>query len=137
MDTSMLVPMHIKEVNSALADDFIASVVEQVVVSDYAAGEFASVIARLVRTRQVDADAGRILLSDFDSWCATDARRVATEAPDIRLASAMVRDVAIPLQMPDAVHAAASRRLGATLVTLDQQLARAARAMNVDVFVPS
>jgi predicted nucleic acid-binding protein len=47
-----------------------------------------------------------------------------------------VRNFALGLRAPDALHAAVCRRADLTLVTLDRRLASAAEALDVRVVVP-
>lgn len=53
------------------------------------------------------------------------------------MATAFVRRPDITLRAPDAIHIAAASRLGATLLTLDHGMARAAAALGVDHLNPA
>lgn len=107
------------------------------IVSEFAAGEVASALSRLVRMKQLDAADVRARLLDFDAWCVSDAIVVDVEASDIRLAAVFVRRLELGLRMPDALHAAICRRLDHTLVTLDLRLAGAATALGLPTSIPS
>jgi uncharacterized protein len=54
-----------------------------------------------------------------------------------RLANTYVRRFKLKLRAPDALHAAICRRLELQLATLDRRLAAAARALGINVVVPT
>jgi hypothetical protein len=56
---------------------------------------------------------------------------IATE--DVVLAEAMLRRLDLNLRAPDAIHIAIARRLGATLMTFDDKMARSAHALGLAV----
>jgi len=114
-------------------DAFIAAVSEPLVVSEFAAAEVASALSRLVRTRIIDPEDAAARLSDFDAWRATAATELDFQASDMRLAQVYVRRFDLRLRAPDALHAAACRRAGHSLVTLDRRLAFAAEALGLGV----
>lgn len=105
-------------------------------VSDFAEGEVASAISRLVRTRELTPDQGVGALAVFDRWLPVAATRVSTESADIRAAILLVRQFDLKLRTPDALHLAISHRVSATLVTFDDRLALAAQAFGLSVLTP-
>ncbi|MGE5271169.1 MAG: type II toxin-antitoxin system VapC family toxin [Thiohalocapsa sp.] len=121
---------------TARADEFITRRREPLLVSDLAAAEFASAIARRVRTREITLDQARSDLSDFDLWSLRSAQRVEVGASDVAAATAFLRRLDLTLLAPDAIHIAIVRRLGATLVTFDRNMASAGRALGVAVTTP-
>jgi predicted nucleic acid-binding protein len=68
---------------------------------------------------------------------AAEAEDVVIEAVDLRHATQFVRRFDLMLRAPDALHAAVCQRLGPTLVTFDQRLARAAAALGIPVLNPA
>lgn len=56
---------------------------------------------------------------------------------DIEHATKFVRRRDLALRTPDAIHIAAAHRLGATLLTLDNGMARAAAALGVPYLNPA
>lgn len=136
IDASVILPMLVTEGASDAIDAFMEGLTDRPVVSEYAAGETASALSRLVRMNQLDAADVRARLLDFDSWRASDAVSIDTEAADIRLAAIFVRRLELGMRMPDAVHAAMCHRLGHMLVTLDLRLAGAASALGIAITVP-
>jgi uncharacterized protein len=113
--------------------DFLGADGRELLVSDFAAAEVASALSRLARMALLtDADASA-RLADFDAWRATMSSPVDIAASDARLAYIYVRRFDLGLRAPDALHLAITRRLDATLVTLDRRLATAARDLGIAV----
>ena len=106
------------------------------IVSDFAAAEFASVIARHVRTRDITPDNARIAFSTFDAWTARATQRVEISAADVTAAEAFLRRLDLTLRTPDAVNIAIAQRMGATLVSFDDKMVTGARALGTPVAVP-
>jgi uncharacterized protein len=136
LDTSVMLPILIKEPASAMVDAFM-STQQEPWVSDFAAAEVASAVSRLVRTGRLQATDGAASLSDFDVWRAAITRAAEIHAVDVRLAGAYVRRFDLALRAPDALHLAIARRLDVVLVTLDRRMAAAARELGVAVEVPT
>ena len=106
---------------------------DSVIVSDFAAAEFASVVGRLTRMRRLTANDATAIFSDFDAWKAGTAVLVVTTTPDIAVAASVLRRLDLNLRTPDAINVAIADRLGATLATFDEKMAIAARALGVQV----
>lgn len=106
------------------------------IVSDFAAAEYASVLSRRVRTGGLSRAEGNAALGAFDSWLAANARWVTVGQGDIAAATGFLRRLDLALPSPDAIHIALARRLGARLVTLDRRLAAAADALGVAAAEP-
>ena len=136
LDANILVALLTVEPLSERADDFIQSNVERLIVSDFAAAEFASAIARRVRTRETTVEDARHDLADFDVWTARLTERTELNAGDVAAATAYMRRLDLTLLTPDALHIAIARRLDATLVTFDRGMAAAARTLGVAVAMP-
>jgi uncharacterized protein len=136
LDASVLVAIITPEALSERAESFLAANKEPLIVSDLASAEFASAISRRVRTRQTTLKEALADLADFDVWLTQFAQSVEIEPPDIAVAAAFLRRLDLPLLTHDAIHIAAAHRLGATLVTLDQQMAANARRLRVGVTEP-
>ncbi len=137
LDASVLLPTIVAEGMSEAVDALMERLENPPFVSEFAMGELASALSRLVRMKHLDPSDVRARLSDFDAWRATDTAPQDVEATDIRLAAVFVRRLELGLRMPDAVHAALCRRLGHTLVTLDVRLAGAAAALGIEILIPS
>jgi predicted nucleic acid-binding protein len=132
LDASVLVALLAPEPLSARADGFVRANPTGLTVSDFAIAEFASAIARRVRTKECTLDEARADLADFDAWM----KFIETAPADIAVASTFLRRLDLPLKTPDAIHIAIAQRIGATLVTFDRQMAAAARALGTPVETP-
>lgn len=131
LDTSAIVPLFVPEPASAAITALLGGSPEPLVVSEFAAGEFASALSRLVRSSRITENTARAALVDFDSWRIAYCLSPVLDAIDIRAAAAFVRRFDLKLLLPDAVHAAMSQRLGATLIIFDRRLADAATALGI------
>jgi predicted nucleic acid-binding protein len=89
-----------------------------------------------VRIGELSEENGKKGLEVFDLWCDHRARRAQIEPGDITRAERHVRNINLTLRGPDAIHIAIAQRLGATLVTFDQRMAAAARALDIAVVEP-
>ena len=63
---------------------FVVGDYRELVVSDFAAAEFASALGRRVRTRDLVADDVRAIFRDFDAWATEHSRFVTILAGDTR-----------------------------------------------------
>lgn len=136
LDTNILVALLTPEPLSEHAIEFVRGNPEHFIVSDFAAAEFVSAIARRVRTGQTPIEEARGDLADFEVWLARSAERTELSAGDIAVATAYLRRLDLTLLTPDALHLAIARRLEATLVTFDLAMAGAARALGMAVATP-
>ena len=100
-------------------------------MSDFAAAEVAATISKFVRMRRFSSDTGNKLLAAFDAWMATHAVRVSITSYDVEEANRLVRRFELVLRPPDALHLALAVRHGATLVTRDLAMARAAETRGI------
>lgn len=137
LDASAIVPLFIKELRTPLVRRLIAELDGMPVVSTLAAGEVASTLSRLVRMGDVELVDARDRLAQLDRWVRSLARGVDTDAADVSAATDIVRRFELQLLMPDAVHLATCRRLGASLLTFDERLAEAAGTLGVPLLVPA
>jgi uncharacterized protein len=106
-------------------------------VSDLAIAEASAAIA--AKGRAINRSAV-LMTGDFtrlDEWASGFAETVDIFPDDIAMANLFVRNPDIVLRAPDAIHVAAARRLGITLLTLDRGMARAAKALDVPYLNPA
>jgi predicted nucleic acid-binding protein len=104
---------------------------DELTVSDLSAAEFASVIARRVRTRDLRAEEARAAFSNFDSWCARYTQQIEVERTDVSTAAGLIRRLDLPLRTPDAIHIAIVLRTACRLLTFDRAMAIVARTLGV------
>ena len=132
-DASVLVALFVKDHFTAQAEALLTAK-SQVLVSDLAAAEVASVLARLTREKQLTIEVARSTGADFDFWLARSATRTETLSIDIRLAEQFIRRLEFNIRAPDAIHLATATRLGIPLATFDTGLAANARRVGLNVF---
>jgi uncharacterized protein len=134
LDASVVVALMMDDdAFSARANAFIRSGKPLLIVSDFAATEFASAISRQVRTGQITSEHAREGFADFDFWSAAETQPAAVTAADLALAQVFLRRLDLPLRTGDAINIAIARRLGASLATFDAKMAASARTLGVAV----
>jgi predicted nucleic acid-binding protein len=133
LDASVLVALFTNDPLTARADTFLRANPSVVIVSDFAAAEFSSVIARHVRTKDITKNNARVVFSNFDAWTASTTQRALINPADIIAAEVFLRRLGLALRTPDALNIAIAQRMAATLVTFDNKMATAARAIGAVV----
>jgi uncharacterized protein len=136
LDTNVIVALFGAEPGTAAAIRWLTGAEAAILISDFAAVEFAAVLSREVRTGAIAADRAHAVLARFDTWKLHGASPLASGTADMQLAERLVRDFATKLQAPDALHLALAVNSQSTLVTLDQRLADAARMRGVPIAMP-
>lgn len=136
LDTSVFVALLTDDLFTQQADRYLRSTASPVSVSDLGAVEYASVLARRVRTGAITINHARTSFATFDAWSLRAVRRIEVEAGDVAAADAWLRGLDPPLRTLDALHIAIAQRLDATLVTFDQRMAAGARALGTPVVIP-
>jgi uncharacterized protein len=131
LDAGVLPPTLIAEPATEAVYDCLGAAGQDLVISDFAAAEVASAVSRLVRMALLTDTDASACLTDFDAWRAAMSSPVDIAPSDARLAYIYARRFDLRLRAPDALHLAIARRLDATLATLDQRLATAAREMGI------
>ena len=133
LDASVIVALLTSDVFTSRADVYIRANVPILVVSDFAELEFASVIARRVRTREVTKQTARSVFAELDGWIIRNTERVETTTADVKAATRAVRRLDLTLRTADALNISVAQRIDATLMTFDDKMAVAARALGVIV----
>ena len=133
LDASVLVALFTNDPLTARAETFLRANPLVLIISDFAAAEFSSVIARHVRTKDIKKDDARTVFANFDTWTARTMQHTRISAADIIAAEILLRRLDLTLRTPDAINIAMAQRMGATLVTFDKKMAAAARAIGAVV----
>ena len=133
LDTSILVALFTKDPFTERADSFLEKHPSIVNVSDFAAAEFASAVARQVRAKEISSREARAAFSTFDAWISRAAQRSQITPSDIIAAEVFLRRLDLPLRAPDAVHIAITQRIGAALATFDARMSASARTLGTEV----
>jgi predicted nucleic acid-binding protein len=134
LDANVLVALFTDDPLTNRVEAFLRSHPRQLIVSDFAAAEFASAIARRVRMGQVASDGAREAYANFDAWSMRGADHVKVTSADVAVATAFLRRLDVAFRAPDAIHIAMSQRVQADLLTYDVQLAAGARSLGTTVF---
>lgn len=133
LDTSILVAMLTRDPFTERTYRYLKAETPALIVSDYAAAEFASAVARRVRMRELTEDAARLAFVTFDGLAPGTVERIETSATDIKVAEGFLRRLDLPLRAPDAVNIAITKRAGASLMTFDDKMTIAAKILGVAV----
>ena len=133
LDASILVALFTCDAFTDRANEFLAAELPVLVVSDFAAAEFASAVARLMRIDQITGSEGRAILAAFDSWRLRVADTTGILSSDVMTAASFIRRLDLTLRTADAINIAIAERIGATLATFDVKMGNSARAIGVSV----
>ena len=133
LDASVVVALLTKDVFTSRAETYIRANAPILIVSDFAAAEFASVIARRLRVREITEPIARVVFAELDAWVIRTTEHAETTTADIVAAAGALRRLDLPLRTADAVNIAIARRIGATLMTFDEKMAASAKALGVGV----
>ena len=133
LDASVIVALLTKDVFTSRAETYIRANAPILIVSDFAAAEFASVIARRLRVREITEPIARVVFAELDAWVIRTTEHAETTTADIIAAAGALRRLDLPLRTADAVNIAIARRIGATLMTFDEKMAASAKALGVGV----
>ncbi|WP_132257260.1 type II toxin-antitoxin system VapC family toxin [Methylobacterium segetis] len=133
LGASVLVALLTADALTARAETYLAREAPLVVVSDFAKAEFASAIARRLRTGGLDMSAAREAFGHLDTWAAMVADAIDTSASDVAEAGTFLRRLDLTLRTPDALNLALCRRASAALMTFDVKMASCAKALGIDV----
>lgn len=131
-DASVIVPLFVVDAFSERADAFIRRTKPTAVISDFAAAEFASAVARRVRMSLLPAAMAQLAFAQFDQWF-DRAEATAITSADLVIATGWLRLPELHLRTPDAINLAVAWRSGLTLATFDDRLSQAARHVGVEL----
>lgn len=132
LDANVLVALLIPDSLTSKATAAIGKLTDDLIVSDIAALEVASTIAKKVRERAVSRKDGQVALASFDTWIEA-SERVQLEGLDVATADAMIRRPNVNLHGMDALHIALASRIGAVLLTLDGKMRASAKKVGLAV----
>lgn len=136
LDASVLVALFTRDAFTDRATRFLRTQQPVVLVSDFAAAEFASAVARLSRMREISLDEAHALLRDFDLWRLRATQEAATMSVDVAAAASYLRRLDLPLRTADAINIAIAQRLDASLATFDVKMAASARILGAELADP-
>ena len=137
VDASAIVATIARQANGGPVDSWVRKPREPLAVSDFALAETSAALAALGRRENWSASEVAELFGELDEWAVLLTEPVEIDYSDVAKANIIVRRPGIALRAPDAIHIAAAHRLGATLLTLDRGMARAAAALGVNHLNPA
>jgi uncharacterized protein len=134
LDTSILAGLFIEtDIFAGRAAAFFADNNEVVIVSDFAATEFASVVARVTRMNRLKEQEARAIFLSFDNWRGQFAEQEDTMPSDIQAPTLTLRRLQLNLRAPDAINLAIALRIDASLATFDTRMIDNACALGISV----
>ena len=133
LDASVLVALIMVDALTDRAEAFFRANTPVLIVSDFAAAEFASAVARRVRAGDITSDEAHRGFSAFDMWTSRATQREETMTADVRAAGAFLRRLDLSLRTADALNIAIAQRIRAALATFDQKMAASARVLGIPV----
>ncbi len=133
LDTSVIYSMLAKDALNNRAEAFLRQPDLLLLISDFGAAEFASIVARKVRVGEITPEAAAKIFSAFDKWRDNVPRAIQVQPEDIKAAEMFIRRLDLTLRAPDALHIAMARRAGAVLATFDTKMAASAKNLGLDL----
>lgn len=133
LDTSILVPYYCPEALSPKAQDIILSD-DDPAVTGLSGVEIASALSRKIREKQLSVNEARRILNLFDVHLRDGFYRILSlDHTHFALAAEFIRKFSTPLRTLDALHLAAASMASMKLVSADEKLAGAGKALGVPV----
>jgi uncharacterized protein len=136
LDTSVLVALLTAEAASTRCRNFVQARYGQLTISAWAITEFSAALSMKQRLSLL-TDMDRLAtLRLFDEMFDLTLQVIDVERRDFEEASSLCDDHELGLRAPDALHLAVAARQGATLVTLDKKLFKAAAILGCKPEMP-
>lgn len=132
-DASVLVALFVPDAFHERAWRFVRDARPIVLISDFAAAELASALARRVRTGEFSVVQVREAFDAFDGWARFRGPRLETTTSDVETAERFLRRLESNLRTPDALNLAIAQRYSAAIATFDTRMAEAAAALGLEV----
>lgn len=136
LDASVIIPLFVNDAHSKRARALFGATSQILIISNFAAAEFASGLSRLVRMSELGADIARNTFAAFDAWTVQATQRIEIETSDIAAAESLLRRLDVPLTTPDALHISVAQRLRLEIATLDSRMAATATRLGLAVVSP-
>jgi predicted nucleic acid-binding protein len=134
VDTSVVVPMFVREPGSAAVLAWLESASDALASSDWIVTEFASALSIKVRGREIAPRQARDVLRDFDVFCRGGLSLASVSRTASREAAKLAGDLGRQLRTADALHLAMAREMGVSAIaTADAALVRGAEGVGLAV----
>jgi predicted nucleic acid-binding protein len=133
LDASAIVPLFLPDAFVGRVTAFFSGRPTDLILSDFAAAEFSSVVGLRVRMKLLTMANARKALSNFDVWTKSETVGAEMLSADVRTATGYLRRLDLTLRAPDAINLAIAHRSGARIATFDKNMARSARTLGMPV----
>lgn len=137
LDASVIASLLLNEPGSQKVVEALRPFGRRCIISDFTSAEVSSAVAKRVRMGRESAKIANARLLAFDRFKADFPDRATLAPNDVSTAERLVRAFELKLRAPDAIHAAVCLRHNYQLVTLDTNLAYAARLLGVACINPA
>lgn len=131
LDANVIVGAIVDDPFSTRVEAFLTTNKNVLITSNFAILEVASVIGRLFRMKAITRARAEAGFVGLDTWLAASVMRIDVEARDVSAADGVLRQLDLGLRGPDAIHIVVAERHQARLVTFDERMQRAARALGL------
>lgn len=133
LDTSVLAPLYWAEALSDAIETLLRDETE-LALSQLVEVEFVSALSRRVRMREIEREAAKITLDEFQADLANGIyTKLLVEPTHYELAQAWISQFNTPLRALDALHLAIAASNGIRLVTADTGFAESANSLGVEI----
>jgi uncharacterized protein len=135
LDTSFVAPLFLPEDSSGEITAFVRSLPpRELAVSDWTTVEFSSILARKVRTNELNAEEAALTDSRFEAQVGPSFVVFLPNRDDFAVARRYVQRLDTGLRARDALHLAIAANRGARAIyTLDRKLLAAGRILGLPV----
>lgn len=133
LDTSVVVPLFVREPASEAVSEWFSASTDALVAADWLVTEFASALSIKVRQGHVRPDTAQQVWDEFDVLCAGGLRLLPVSRNAFAEAARLVRQADSGLRAGDSLHLAVALSCGARcLVTADGNLEANARRQGLE-----
>lgn len=138
LDTSIIAPLVLPEAASERIESLVRRIpVGDLAVSHWTRVEFAGLVARRVRMKELARAQASRAMSTFEDLLDVSFHVISPDVPDFDLAVRLLERHDTGLRSGDALHLAiAQNHAAGRFYTLDAKLAKAAGALNIPVHLP-
>lgn len=133
VDTNVLVSLFAGDAHTDRADIALRKVSDQIAVSALTGLEFTSAVNQFHTSHKISRVRCKELLADYALWITSNALSMEMSGSIFSEASAILAQLRFNLRGPDALHISICRASSARLLTFDNNMATAGRALGVDV----
>ena len=132
VDTSILVAALLNEVHTDAAQQWLSrQAAGQLLISDWVVTEFSAALSVKLRNRQIEQAHRSDALALFTRLTEESFETLSVSRSDFRIAARYADQYLTGLRAGDALHLAIAANHGASLHTLDRQLAKAGQSLGV------